>query len=106
MIYRNSLQGLGQKLLPLISSFIEFIGKIVFVAWIIPWAGYTGVILCEPLLWLVMTAQLYISLYQHPWIKEGKENLGCRRTILASFIKEKSVSSSENRLDLCYNKKD
>ena len=41
LIYRNSLQGLGQKLLPLISSFIEFIGKIVFVAWIIPWAGYT-----------------------------------------------------------------
>ena len=75
LIYRNSLQGLGQKLLPLISSFIEFIGKIVFVAWIIPWAGYTGVILCEPLLWLVMTTQLYISLSQHPWIKEGKKIL-------------------------------
>ena len=75
LIYRNSLQGLGQKFLPLVSSFIEFIGKIIFVAWIIPWAGYTGVILCEPLLWLVMTAQLYISLFQHPWIKEGKKIL-------------------------------
>ncbi len=75
LIYRNSLQGLGQKFLPLVSSFIELFGKIVFVAWIIPWTGYTGVILCEPLLWLVMTAQLYFSLSKHPWIKEGKKIL-------------------------------
>lgn len=75
LIYRNSLQGLGQKFLPLVSSFIEFFGKIIFVAWIIPWTGYTGVILCEPLLWLVMTAQLYFSLSKHPWIKEGKKLL-------------------------------
>ena len=75
LIYRNSLQGLGQKLLPLVSSFIEFFGKIIFVAFIIPWTGYTGVILCEPLLWLVMTAQLYFSLSKHPWIKEGKKLL-------------------------------
>ncbi len=75
LIYRNCLQGLGQKLLPLVSSFIELIGKIAFVAWIIPWTGYTGVILCEPLLWLVMTAQLYFSLSKHPWIKEGKKIL-------------------------------
>ena len=73
LIYRNSLQGLGQKLLPLVSSFIELFGKIIFVAWIIPWTGYTGVILCEPLLWVVMTVQLYFSLSQHPWIKEGKK---------------------------------
>ena len=54
-------------------------GKIIFVAWIIPWAGYTGVILCEPLLWLVMTGQLYISLSQNPWIKEGKKILAVGR---------------------------
>ena len=75
LIYRNCLQGLGQKLLPLVSSFIELIGKIAFVAWIIPWSGYLGVIFCEPLLWLVMTAQLYFSLSKHPWIKEGKKLL-------------------------------
>ena len=75
LIYRNCMQGLGQKLLPMVSSFIELFGKIIFVAWIIPWAGYLGVIICEPLLWLVMTAQLYISLSQNPWIKEGKKLL-------------------------------
>ena len=43
------------------------------MAWIIPWTGYTGVILCEPLLWLVMTVQLYFSLSKHPLDKEGKK---------------------------------
>ena len=75
LIYRNCLQGLGQKLLPLVSSFIELLGKIAFVAWIIPWSGYVGVIFCEPLIWLAMTIQLYFSLFKHPWIKEGKELL-------------------------------
>ena len=75
LIYRNCLQGLGQKLLPLVSSFIELIGKIAFVAWIIPWSGYIGVIFCEPLIWLAMTIQLYFSLFKHPWIKEGKKLL-------------------------------
>ena len=75
LIYRNCLQGLGQKLLPLVSSFIELIGKIAFVAWIMPWSGYLGVIFCEPLIWLAMTIQLYFSLSKHPWIKEGKKIL-------------------------------
>ena len=75
LIYRNCLQGLGQKLLPLVSSFIELLGKIAFVAWIIPWSGYIGVIFCEPLIWLAMTIQLYFSLFKHPWIKEGKKIL-------------------------------
>ena len=75
LIYRNCMQGLGQKFMPLVSSFIELIGKIVFVAWIIPWSGYLGVIFCEPLIWLAMTLQLYFSIFQHPWIKEGKKIL-------------------------------
>lgn len=60
-ILRNTLQGLGFKRLPLVSSFIELFGKILFVTVIIPKLGYLGVILCEPLLWLPMAAQLYFS---------------------------------------------
>ena len=78
LIYRNCLQGLGQKVLPLVSSFIELIGKIAFVVLIIPWAGYRGVILCEPLIWVAMTIQLYFSLFRHPLIKEGKEILATK----------------------------
>ena len=72
LIYRNCLQGLGQKLLPLISSFIELFGKIAFVILIIPQTSYLGIILCEPIVWILMTLQLIYSLYNHPIIQEGR----------------------------------
>ena len=62
-ILRNTLQGLGEKVIPLISSVIELVGKIIFVAFIIPRLGYLGVILCELLIWVVMTVQL-VYLYR------------------------------------------
>lgn len=70
LILRNSLQGLGQKSAPLLSSFIELAGKVLFVIFIIPHTGYLGVILCEPILWVLMTIQLSYSFLNHPFIKE------------------------------------
>ena len=55
---RNSLQGLGEKVVPLISSIIELLGKIVFTWIFIPLLGYLGVIICEPVIWFFMCAQL------------------------------------------------
>lgn len=66
---RNSLQGLGRKMIPLVSSVIEFFGKIIFVIILIPLLGYMGVILCEPLIWCCMTAQLWYAFYHDPYIK-------------------------------------
>lgn len=60
---RNSLQGIGEKLLPLISSIIEFVGKIVFVILFIPKLGYFGVIICEPVIWCLMCIQLIHAFY-------------------------------------------
>ncbi|MDQ0363055.1 MATE family efflux transporter [Breznakia pachnodae] len=67
---RNALQGLGSKTLPLVSSIIEFIGKIIFVVILIPEMGYMGVILCEPLIWCAMGIQLMYSFYKSPNIQE------------------------------------
>ncbi|MDO4467591.1 MAG: MATE family efflux transporter [Bacillota bacterium] len=61
LTYRNALQGLGKKIIPLISSIIEFVGKIVFTFLIIPPLGYLGVCICEPVIWICMTIQLYFS---------------------------------------------
>ena len=61
IILRNALQGMGKKLTPLTSSFIELFGKIFFVVFIIPYTGYMGVILCEPLIWIPMTLQLIVT---------------------------------------------
>ena len=64
LILGNSLQGIGRKLTPLISSFIELTGKILSVLFIIPHTGYIGVILCEPLIWVPMTLQLWFTYHK------------------------------------------
>ena len=69
---RYALQGLGKKMLPLVSSIIEFFGKILFVVVFIPQFKYLAVIFCEPAIWCVMTIQLVYSLYTNPFIKEAK----------------------------------
>ena len=72
---RNSLQGLGKKVIPLLSSIIEFIGKCIFVALFIPSLKYIGVIICEPIIWCFMTVQLAYSFYKNPLIREHKNRL-------------------------------
>ena len=58
IVLRNALQGLGSKLLPLGSSIIELIGKILFTVLIIPHLGIQGIIMCEPLIWCAMMLHL------------------------------------------------
>ena len=69
---RLSLQGLGKKVVPLVSSIIELVGKIIFVVLLIPTLEYFGVIICEPVIWCFMCAQLAYSFYRTPYIKEHK----------------------------------
>lgn len=61
---RYGLQSLGQKVLPLFSSVIELVGKIIFVAVFIPRYAYDAVILCEPIIWCFMTVYL-VTVYLH-----------------------------------------
>ncbi|MDD6812636.1 MAG: MATE family efflux transporter [Lachnospiraceae bacterium] len=69
---RNALQAIGQKILPLISSIIELIGKILFVLILIPRFQYMAVIFCEPVIWCFMTLQLVIAFWKNPFIRSGK----------------------------------
>lgn len=69
---RFALQGLGKKILPLISSIIEFFGKIIFVLLFIPRFQYLAVIFCEPTIWCMMALQLVYSFYTNPFIKQAK----------------------------------
>jgi len=69
---RFALQGLGSKILPLVSSVIECVGKILFTILLIPPFGYTAVIWCEPIIWCFMTVQLMISFFTNPYIKQIK----------------------------------
>ena len=70
---RLALQGLGAKFTPLVSSFIELVGKCLF-AWIfVPKMGYRAVILCEPLIWCVMALHLVIAFFTNPYIRGNEK---------------------------------
>jgi len=66
--FRLALQGIGEKIVPLVSSTIEFIGKIIFAFLLVPVLGYFGVIICEPIIWCLMFLQLLYSFYTNPYI--------------------------------------
>ncbi len=69
---RYALQGIGKKILPLISSVIEFVMKILFVVAFIPLYGFMAVIFCEPVIWVVMTLQLLISFWGSDYIRAAR----------------------------------
>lgn len=72
---RNALQGLGEKVIPLFSSIIELIGKILFVWLLIPKLHYAGVIWCEPTIWVFMVIQLLWAFYRHPVVREVRQQM-------------------------------
>lgn len=60
IVLRNAMQGLGRKIVPMISSSIELVGKLV-VAWVLTdRMGYFGVIISEPATWILCTILLCI----------------------------------------------
>lgn len=60
-ILRCTLQGMGRKIIPVCSSFLEMIMKILSAAFLVPALGYFGVALTEPFSWVVMTIPLIIA---------------------------------------------
>ena len=69
-ILRNAMQGLGDQVTPLVSSSLEMIGKIIIAFTLVPWLGYTGVILAEPLVWFIMVIPLLIQIFRMPAFKK------------------------------------
>ncbi len=69
-IVRNSMQGLGERIVPLISSSLEMIGKIVIAATLVPMFGYLGVIAAEPIVWFIMIIPLLIKIFRMPLWKQ------------------------------------
>lgn len=55
---RVSMQSMGQKLAPVISSVIELGMKVLSAAWLIPTFGFIGTCVTEPITWVIMTCFL------------------------------------------------
>lgn len=73
-IYRNTLQGIGNKTQPLFSSFLELGIKIVTSLWIAPALGYIGIVFCEPVSWVFCMILLVIFFYTDKRVKALKMN--------------------------------
>lgn len=68
-ILRNALQGVGDRVTPLVSSGIELCGKIAVVLFLTPRLGYFGIILAEPLVWAVMVLPLAVQALREPRLR-------------------------------------
>ena len=72
---RTALQAIGSKILPIFSSIIELIGKILFLVLLIPKFQYDAVIFCEPVIWCFMAVELLIAFWTNPRIKVEKSSV-------------------------------
>ena len=57
---RASMQAMGWKVAPVLSSCIELFMKLLSAAVLIPQLGYVGTCITEPISWVLMTAYLLI----------------------------------------------
>lgn len=62
-IFRCSLQGMGRKVIPVISSVLEMMVKILSALFLVPKFKYVGVAFTEPISWVVMTILLAAAYY-------------------------------------------
>ena len=74
-LFRNVLQGLGNHITPIVSSFVELAGKVVFAKLMVPRLGYWGVILAEPVVWILMVIPLVVMLLRSPYLKKKLHNV-------------------------------
>ena len=72
-VLRNAMQGLGETVIPLVSSALEMIGKVVIAVTLVPLLGYTGVIVAEPIVWVIMVIPLIVKILKMPELKKQSE---------------------------------
>ena len=67
-ILRCTLQGVGRKVIPLSSSIMELLVKVLSASFLVSKIGYLGIALTEPISWTLMTTILaigYIVIFRH-----------------------------------------
>ena len=70
LVVRCTLQGLGSKIAPIVASFMELTLKAVTAGILVKLLAYTGIALCEPLIWTVCAIYVLIVFFMNKNIKE------------------------------------
>ncbi len=73
-VFRCTLQGMGRKIVPLISSITEMLVKILSALILVPAFAYKGVAFTEPISWVLMTIILATAYYTSKPEKYVKED--------------------------------
>ena len=71
-ICRNTLQAIGDHITPIVSSIIELAGKVLIVTFLVPVLQYMGIIVSEPIIWILMVLPLIWRLARHPAMRAQK----------------------------------
>ncbi len=67
---RTSLQSMSMTLVPILSSVIELVGKVLFTLFIVPFTAYYGICAVEPAVWTAMALFLAYFYLRAPLFKE------------------------------------
>lgn len=70
-LFRNSMQGFGDSKTPIFSSSLELIGKVVIACFLAPKIGYMGIIVSEPIVWIIMVIPLIVNMVRSPILREA-----------------------------------
>lgn len=68
-LFRNSMQGFGDTKTPVFSSMLELLGKVAVVLFLTPKMAYDGIIVAEPIVWVIMVIPLIINMFRNPAIR-------------------------------------
>lgn len=74
-ILRNAMQGIGDHKTPILSSMIELIGKFMIAMFLAPKIGYMGIILAEPIVWILMVIPLIVKMKSNPIFKTKNSSI-------------------------------
>lgn len=75
-VLRNALQGFGDRLITVVSSFIELAGKVLFALVFAPKFAYWGIIWAEPVVWIAMVIPMIVKV--HHVLKAELQPAVCR----------------------------
>ncbi|MBD5498950.1 MAG: MATE family efflux transporter [Lachnospiraceae bacterium] len=69
-LFRNSMQGFGDNKTPVFSSTLELVGKVVIAFLLAPAIGYMGIIVSEPIVWIIMVIPLIVNMVRSPILRK------------------------------------
>lgn len=70
-LFRNSMQGFGDSKTPVFSSSLELLAKVVAAFLLAPAMGYWGIIISEPIAWIIMVIPLIVNTVRNPIFKKA-----------------------------------